>query len=104
VKKSLVGDEILIHVNDDLNRRVTFAQMNLNDSTYPFSDEEFDVVFCRNVLIYFSSEDQNKILKKLFRHLKIGGTLYLGHSESPQDLINYTKRVGQNIFIKQRNI
>jgi chemotaxis protein methyltransferase CheR len=104
VKKSLVGDEILIKVNDDLKRMVTFAQMNLNDSTYPFSDEEFDVVFCRNVLIYFSSEDQNKILKKLFRHLKIGGTLYLGHSESPQDLINYTKRVGQNIFIKQRNI
>jgi chemotaxis protein methyltransferase CheR len=104
VKKSLVGDEILIKANDDLKKMITFAQMNLNDVKYPFGDEEFDVIFCRNVLIYFSTEDQNAILKKLFKHLKTGGTLYIGHSESPQDLINYTKRVGQNIFVKQRNI
>ena len=47
-----------------LNRRITFAQMNLNNEVYPFEDHQFDVVFCRNVLIYFSVEDQNKILKK----------------------------------------
>ncbi|MCK5293382.1 MAG: protein-glutamate O-methyltransferase CheR [Arcobacteraceae bacterium] len=104
VQKSLVGDEILIKVNSNIKDLVTFAQMNLNDENYPFDDAQFDVIFCRNVLIYFSSEDQNKILKKLFRHLKIGGTLYIGHSESPQDLINYTKRVGQNIFVKERDI
>ena len=83
---------------------ITFAQMNFNDEHYPFADEEFDVVFCRNVLIYFTVEDQNKILKKLFRHLKVGGTLYIGHSESPHDLAPYLERVGQNIYIKQRNI
>jgi chemotaxis protein methyltransferase CheR len=59
--------------------------------------------FCRNVLIYFTSEDQNDILFKLFRHLKIGGTLYIGHSESPHGLTPYVQRVGQNIFVKQRN-
>jgi len=104
VQKSVIGDEILIKINDDIKSMITFAQMNLNDIEYPFDDEAFDVVFCRNVLIYFSPEDQNKILKRLFRILKIGGTLYLGHSESPQDLIYYTQRVGQNIFVKQRNI
>jgi len=78
--------------------------MNLNDIKYPFDDHHFDVVFCRNVLIYFSAQDQNEILKKLFRVLKIGGTLYLGHSENPHDLIDYTQRVGQNIFIKQKDI
>ena len=71
---------------------------------YPFSKNQFDVIFCRNVLIYFSVEDQNEILKKLFKHLKIGGTLYLGHSENPQDLVNYVKRVGQNIFLKEKEI
>lgn len=104
VQKSVLGDEILIKINDDIKSMITFAQMNLNDERYPFDDAVFDVVFCRNVLIYFSLEDQNKILKKLFRLLKIGGTLYLGHSESPQELIHYTQRVGQNIFVKQRNI
>ena len=89
VQKNLSGEEVLIKVNDD---------------SYPFSKNQFDVVFCRNVLIYFSSEDQNAILKKLFKHLKIGGTLYLGHSENPQDLVHYVKRVGQNIFVKEKEI
>lgn len=104
VQKNLAGDEILIKVNDDLKNMVTFGQMNLNDSEYPFDTHQFDVVFCRNVLIYFSVEDQNIILKKLFRTLKIGGTLYIGHSENPHDLIHYTKRVGQNIFVKLKDI
>jgi len=104
ITKNLLGDEILIKINDDIKKMITFHQLNLNDQNYPFQNEEFDVIFCRNVLIYFSAEDQNKILKRLFRYLKIGGTLYIGHSESPQDLINYTKRVGQNIFVKEKNI
>ena len=104
VQKNLAGEEVLIKVNDELKRMITFQVMNLNDNTYPFSSNQFDVIFCRNVLIYFSSEDQNKILKKLFKHLKIGGTLYLGHSENPQDLVHYVKRVGQNIFVKEKDI
>jgi chemotaxis protein methyltransferase CheR len=104
VQKNLVGEETLIKVKDDLKKLITFQVMNLNDTTYPFFQGQFDVVFCRNVLIYFSLEDQNKILKKLFKTLKIGGTLYLGHSENPQDLVNYVKRVGQNIFVKEKEI
>ncbi|MFY4743923.1 CheR family methyltransferase [Aliarcobacter butzleri] len=104
VQQNLSGEEVLIKVNDELKRMITFHVMNLNDSSYPFSKNQFDVIFCRNVLIYFSVEDQNIILKKLFTHLKIGGTLYLGHSENPQDLIKYVKRIGQNIFIKEKEI
>ncbi|WP_323595608.1 CheR family methyltransferase [Aliarcobacter butzleri] len=104
IQQNLSGEEVLIKVNDELKRMINFHVMNLNDSSYPFSKNQFDVIFCRNVLIYFSVEDQNIILKKLFTHLKIGGTLYLGHSENPQDLIKYVKRIGQNIFIKEKEI
>ncbi|MCJ8325566.1 MAG: protein-glutamate O-methyltransferase CheR [Campylobacterales bacterium] len=104
VNKTLVNEEILIKIKPELQKLVSFQVMNLNDAEYPFKSEQFDVVFCRNVLIYFSSEDQNAILKKLFKHLKMGGTLYLGHSENPHDLINYVERVGQNIFIKTKEI
>lgn len=104
VQQNLSGEEVLIKVNDELKKMINFHVMNLNDSSYPFSKNQFDVIFCRNVLIYFSVEDQNTILKKLFAHLKIGGTLYLGHSENPQDLIKYVKRIGQNIFIKEKEI
>ncbi|MFW2443318.1 CheR family methyltransferase, partial [Aliarcobacter butzleri] len=74
VQQNLSGEEVLIKVNDELKRMINFHVMNLNDSSYPFSKNQFDVIFCRNVLIYFSVEDQNTILKKLFAHLKIGGT------------------------------
>ena len=104
IEKNLSGEEILIKVNDELKRMITFQVMNLNDSAYPFTKNQFDVIFCRNVLIYFSTEDQNIILKKLFKHLKIGGTLYLGHSENPHDLVDYVSRIGQNIFIKEKEI
>ena len=100
VNKTLVDDEILIKVKKELQEMIIFAKMNLNDNEYPFDRNYFDVIFCRNVLIYFTNTDQNKILKRLFRHLKMGGTLYLGHSESPHDLANFTKRIGQNIYIK----
>ena len=104
VQKNLAGEEVLIKVKDELKKMVTFKTMNLNETSYPFEKNKFDVIFCRNVLIYFSAEDQNKILKKLFSHLKIGGTLYLGHSENPHDLIDYVSRVGQNIFVKQKEL
>lgn len=104
IEKNLAGEDILIKANDNLKRMISFQVMNLNNPSYPFQKNQFDVIFCRNVLIYFSTEDQNAILKKLFKHLKIGGTLYLGHSENPQDLINYVKRIGQNIFIKEKEI
>ncbi|MBV5322012.1 MAG: protein-glutamate O-methyltransferase CheR [Sulfuricurvum sp.] len=92
--------DYLIKAKETLARRVRFNQHNLMAENYPFKPEEFDVVFCRNVLIYFSQADQNVILKKLFRTLKLGGTLYLGHSESPLELTPYVERYGQNIFVK----
>jgi chemotaxis protein methyltransferase CheR len=44
--------------------------------------ELFDVVFCRNVLIYFSRETQEEVINKLCTKIKSGGYLFIGHSES----------------------
>jgi chemotaxis protein methyltransferase CheR len=96
------NDELLLKVKDEPRRLLNFSQMNLMDEQYPFKEAQFDVVFCRNVLIYFSIQDQNKILKKLFKLLKMGGTLYLGHSENPLDLTSYVQRMGHNIFLKTK--
>ena len=51
------------------------------DERYPF-DTNFDIVFCRNVLIYFSKPVQAEVLSRLCGHLRVGGYLMLGHSES----------------------
>ena len=104
VVENFGNQEILIKVKDELKNMITFQKMNLNDASYPFDANQFDVIFCRNVLIYFSAADQNAILKKLFKHLKIGGTLYIGHSENPHNLINYVQKAGQNTFVKLKEI
>ena len=79
---------------------ITYKQLNLCNNLYPFSENEFDIIFCRNVLIYFKVEDQNEILRKLTSYLKIDGTLYLGHSEGILDMACKYDRLGQNIFVK----
>ncbi len=105
-KRELGGayPHFLIKAKDSLKELIEFKRMNLFEDDYPFAAESFDVIFCRNVLIYFNVEDQNKILKKLFLRLKIGGVLYLGHSESPLGLSPFVKRLGQNIFIKEKGL
>lgn len=93
-------NEYQVRVKKELQSKVAFKPFNLMSPSYPFKHGEFDVIFCRNVLIYFDQKDQNTILKKLFKSLKLNGTLYLGHSESPLELTPFVQRYGQNIFVK----
>ena len=51
------------------------------DDRYPFN-RDFDLIFLRNVLIYFDRTTQESVLAKLCEHLRPGGYLFLGHSES----------------------
>ncbi len=68
-------------ITDPIREQVVFKQHNLIESTYP-GDEVFDVVFCRNVLIYFSPDTIRTLMQKLNRSLKKGGLLFISHSES----------------------
>ena len=65
----------------ELRRQVRFARLNLMDERYAF-DRDVDVIFCRNVLIYFDKPTQRTVIERLARHLRPGGYLVLGHSES----------------------
>jgi chemotaxis protein methyltransferase CheR len=65
----------------ELRRVVGFQHLNLMDESYPV-DRDFDVIFCRNILIYFSKPTQDGVLRRLCNHLRKGGFLILGHSES----------------------
>ncbi|WP_236096569.1 CheR family methyltransferase [Helicobacter japonicus] len=90
----------LLKVKDNLKSMITFKQLNLFDKRYPFAREEFDILFCRNVLIYFTQEDQPKILSQLIDTLRIDGTFYLGHSESLYHLASKFEKLGNKTFVK----
>jgi len=69
-----------VRINPDLRATIGFAQLNLMDSHYPVG-APMDLIFCRNVLIYFNKATQQKVVSRLVDNLKPGGYLFLGHSE-----------------------
>jgi chemotaxis protein methyltransferase CheR len=71
----------LARIVPELRSRVQYARLNLMDTTYPL-DTDFDVIFCRNILIYFDKPTQNGVLQRLCNHLRPGGYLFMGHSET----------------------
>jgi chemotaxis protein methyltransferase CheR len=64
-----------------LRAKVAFFQLNLMDERYPF-DTDYDLIFCRNILIYFDRATQGEVLRRLCGHIRPGGYLFLGHSET----------------------
>jgi chemotaxis protein methyltransferase CheR len=80
-QKGVGSSEGQFRVKDELRRRVDFAQINLLQGNYPFH-AKFDVILCRNVMIYFDRDTQETLVNKLAQHLHTGGYLMVGHSES----------------------
>jgi len=70
-----------VRISPELRKKVMFQRLNFMDGIYNVPSP-FDVIFCRNVLIYFSKETQEEVIKKLVSKLKTGGYFFLGHSES----------------------
>ena len=89
-----------IQAKPELKSMLKFQNLNLFDEKYPFGKNDFDIIFCRNILIYFKIADQEKILHKLFALLKMGGTFYLGHAEDLLGLKDKVERLGNKTYIK----
>lgn len=73
--------EGLVRIHPDLRSRVSFQRLNFRDHVYDVGPT-MDVVFCRNVLIYFDKEFQRELLLRLIARIAPGGYLFLGHTES----------------------
>ena len=69
-------------LSGEIRREVIFRRLNLMDP-FPFH-EPFDLIFCRNVMIYFSQAAKNRLVGKFCDALKPGGYLFVGHSEAIQ--------------------
>lgn len=71
----------LVRVKPELRKAIEFLSVNLIKDDWPFR-EPFDVVFCRNVMIYFDAPTQRRVLERIHRVLKPGGMLFVGHAEN----------------------
>ena len=70
-----------VRVIPSIRAKMSFARLNIMDATYPV-DRDMDLLFCRNMLIYFEKDVQAQVLTRLCNHIRPGGYLFLGHSES----------------------
>ena len=86
-------------VKDELRRRVNFQHLNLLAGDYPFP-RPFDLVFCRNVMIYFDRPTQETLVRQLAEKLSPGGHLLVGHSESLSGVKHTLKLVQPAIYLK----
>ena len=95
----------IVKVKKELKDLVTFKRFNLQDS---FSRiPKMDIIFCRNVFIYFTKETQTKLVEKFYERLNPGGFFILGHSETLNGVFDkfiYRKFNNQNLMIYQKEM
>lgn len=89
----------MARVIPELRRKVSFHQLNFMDANYRIKDR-FDVIFCRNVMIYFDKATQEAVIQKICRNLNPGGYLFVGHSESLAGLSVPVHPVKNSVFRK----
>jgi chemotaxis protein methyltransferase CheR len=87
----------LVRIVPELRALVQFGRLNLMDRDYPV-DRDMDVIFCRNILIYFDKPTQEGVLRRLCDHLRPGGYLFLGHSETLAGFDLPLQVVGTTVF------
>ncbi len=79
--KSKDRDAKIVRVVPELRSLVKFQRLNFMDDDFGFR-QPFDIIFCRNVIIYFDLQTQATLLNKFYQHLRPGGYLFMGHSET----------------------
>jgi chemotaxis protein methyltransferase CheR len=87
-----------IRVKPELARFLEFRSFNLMSASWAALGEPFDLVFCRNVMIYFDNATQNKVLERMHAAMKPGSLLYVGHSENFTEARQLFRLRGKTVY------
>jgi chemotaxis protein methyltransferase CheR len=97
VLRSRIRTRQQVRIVPQLRATAQFGRVNLMETPYPV-DKEMDIIFCRNILIYFDKPTQEAVLQRLSEHLRPGGYMFLGHSESVAGFQLPLKAVAPSVF------
>jgi chemotaxis protein methyltransferase CheR len=87
-----------VRVKPELARLTEFRAFNLMNASWAALGDAFDIVFCRNVMIYFDNPTQRQVLERMHRAMAPGGLLYVGHSENFTDARDLFRLRGKTIY------
>lgn len=94
----ILRNKPLARISPEVRGMVTFRRLNLMEP-FPFK-RQFEIIFCRNVMIYFDKQTQGVLVNKFYNVLREGGYLFIGHSESLTGLRHNFKYVQPTIYQK----
>jgi chemotaxis protein methyltransferase CheR len=97
--KGVRSQEGYFRVDEKIRSRINFAQLNLK-SPLPKTLGQFDVIFLRNVLIYFDNETKQDIVQRVISALKPGGYFFISHSETLHNIKTELSMVISSIYQK----
>ena len=99
-RKGVRSQEGTFLINAELRARVNFLQVNL---TQPVTADVglFDVIFLRNVMIYFDNDTKRRVVSHLLPHLRPGGHFIIGHSETLNGIVSSLNQVSPTIYRKE---
>lgn len=86
-------------ISPAIRRTVQFGRLNFNDDNYRIA-EQMNIIFCRNVIIYFSMETKTRVMKKIGDQLFPRGYLFIGHSETLNNINNEFEPVSRTVYRK----
>lgn len=98
--KSKDPEQRIVRVKPELRSRCSFQRLNLMDDVWDVPSQ-FEIIFCRNVLIYFDKPTQERIIRHLLEHLIPGGYLFLGHSETVFSMNLPLRTIGPTAYRKE---
>ena len=88
-----------VKMNAQMRSKIKFERLNFMENSYSIYDS-FDIVFCRNVLIYFDRETQERVINKICSKISTGGYFFLGHSESIMNMNLPLRQIKPTMFQK----
>jgi chemotaxis protein methyltransferase CheR len=87
-----------VTLSQQVKSLVEFVRVNLSDGAYP-GIGQFDLVFCRNVMIYFHPDNRRRVVDRLLSHVKLDGYIFLGHAESLLGMTDRVRCVGPTVYV-----
>jgi len=103
IRRHFIEEEGGMRISDAVRERVSFSQFNLMDSQRLMLLGKMDLIFCRNVIIYFDQEAKKQVIDSFYRMLNDYGILLLGHAESLMNLSTaFTLRHYTNDMVYQK--
>ncbi len=88
-----------VRLKPEIRSRVSFGQLNLMENWS--MDEQLDIIFCRNVIIYFDKETKARLVDRYADNLRQKGYLFIGHSESLYQATTRFRLIGNTIYQKE---